>query len=472
MHDLTVAVQRNADVLDYECVAVEAAYPDMANPRLRFRHPVRDLVRGCLADLGLDSGKIGTDRWNPLTDVVRPGCLVVVKPNLVRHVHRGGGDAMLLVTNPVVVECLLDFAVRAVGPNGRVVVGDAPLQSADWETLCRITGLPTVVEEYRRLGYRVELKDFRSRVVKMADVVVSEERRDQSEGCITVDVGRRSSLVPVEQHHRRFRVTDYDMRQMTGHHNEQRHEYAIQEDVLRCDLLLNVPKVKTHKKAGLTSAQKNLIGINCSKDYIPHHRRGPVRDGGDEYQHRSWSKAAASRLDEVQDEVRSVVARRALAGARHPVSRLASMASRDRYREGSWWGNDTLWRSIADLNAIAYQADSSGILGSEQQRVVLSVCDAVIVGEGEGPMEPEPLPAGMVLAGWNTLAVDTVVAEVLGMPSSSIPCLARTPQAYGYDARAFRDALSVSVNGRTDETLPAIGPARMPSGWTRVPEEG
>jgi len=32
--------------------------------------------------------------------------------------------------------------------------------------------------------------------------------------------------------------------------------------------------LKLHRKAGITCALKNLIGINGNKEYLPHHRLG------------------------------------------------------------------------------------------------------------------------------------------------------------------------------------------------------
>ena len=41
-------------------------------------------------------------------------------------------------------------------------------------------------------------------------------------------------------------------------------------------------------------------------------------------------------------------------GCRAIVSRLARVASRDKYLEGGWYGNDTLCRTILDLNRIQF----------------------------------------------------------------------------------------------------------------------
>src|ERR1022692_1434372 len=48
------------------------------------------------------------------------------------------------------------------------------------------------------------------------------------------------------------------------------HRYAVGNTVLSADVILNVPKLKTHMKTGMTGALKNFVGIVGSKDFLPH----------------------------------------------------------------------------------------------------------------------------------------------------------------------------------------------------------
>src|SRR4029450_3442025 len=48
------------------------------------------------------------------------------------------------------------------------------------------------------------------------------------------------------------------------------------------DVLINLPKFKTHKKVGITCALKNLVGINANKNWLPHHTEGTPDLGGDQ----------------------------------------------------------------------------------------------------------------------------------------------------------------------------------------------
>ena len=40
-------------------------------------------------------------------------------------------------------------------------------------------------------------------------------------------------------------------------------EYCISEACLEADVIINLPKPKTHRKAGFTGALKNMIGVVC-----------------------------------------------------------------------------------------------------------------------------------------------------------------------------------------------------------------
>lgn len=56
----------------------------------------------------------------------------------------------------------------------------------------------------------------------------------------------------------------------------------ISSCVMDADVIINVPKPKTHRIAGMTAALKNFVGINVRKEYLPHHTMGDHSTGGDE----------------------------------------------------------------------------------------------------------------------------------------------------------------------------------------------
>ena len=67
------------------------------------------------------------------------------------------------------------------------------------------------------------------------------------------------------------------------YHTDTHHRYVISDIALAADVIINLPKIKTHRKAGYTAALKNYIGICFRKDAIPHFVKGNKAQGGDEF---------------------------------------------------------------------------------------------------------------------------------------------------------------------------------------------
>src|SRR5690554_4780143 len=112
-------------------------HPAVAYPEYRLGalstapNPAYEMVRGLLYRLGLDRTRFGSPAWNPLGEIIRPGDQVLVKPNMVRDVHGWGMDVTSVFTHGSVIRAVLDYVHIALGDTGRIIVGDAPLQSCD-----------------------------------------------------------------------------------------------------------------------------------------------------------------------------------------------------------------------------------------------------------------------------------------------------------------------------------------------------
>ncbi|HEX8185823.1 MAG TPA: hypothetical protein VF747_13750, partial [Blastocatellia bacterium] len=105
--------------------------------------------------------------------------------------------------------------------------------------------------------------------------------------------------------------------------------------------------------------------------------------------------------------------------------------------EGSWSGNDTIWRTCLDLNRILLYGRSDRTLADEPQRRVIHLVDAVIAGQGNGPLSPEPLPMKLVVAGQNAAAVDWVGAMLLGYDPERIPIVRNAFDDFGWPLTGF-----------------------------------
>ena len=128
------------------------------------------------------------------------------------------------------------------------------------------------------------VRDFRRTVsTSVGGVRVAAEDVQPQDRFVLFDLGADSLLEPVTDGGASFRVTCYDPRLLARTHAPGRHQYLIARDVLDADVIINLPKLKTHKKAGITCALKNLIGINGNKEFLPHHRVGGAGAGGNCY---------------------------------------------------------------------------------------------------------------------------------------------------------------------------------------------
>jgi hypothetical protein len=93
-------------------------------------------------------------------------------------------------------------------------------------------------------------------------------------------------------------------------------------------------------------------------------------------------------------------------------------------RSGNWYGNDTCWRMVHDINRVLMYSDEVGLPAKKPKRY-LSVVDGIISGEGRGPEDPDAFDTGVVITGFNAVAVDCVAATLMGFDPMKIPLLAR-----------------------------------------------
>ncbi|MBM3810187.1 MAG: DUF362 domain-containing protein [Acidimicrobiia bacterium] len=392
-------------------------------------NPVYEAVRELFRMLGMDAEHFGQPVWNPLGAIIQPGARVLIKPNLVRHYHPYGFDPLSLVTNGSLIRAVCDYALLAAGPGGEVVIADAPLQSCDFSEVLKLSGLDKMLDYYASVGQRVQVRDLRlvrtvvDRSSIYGNVLLQEQNPGDPLGYTTVDLGEVSLHAGRYTEPDRYRVTCYDPARMQRHHGGGRHEYVIANTLLSADVVLNLPKMKTHHKAGITGALKNFIGINGHKDCLPHHLQGSLQEGGDEYMLASRVKRFDSRLLDRKESEGGVLVKKGLALAHRVLHAVHMREPGNSQWEGSWWGNDTISRTTVDLNRIVRYADRQGVLLASPQRTVFSIIDGVIAGDRDGPLAPTPRPAGLLLAGANPVAVDLAMARIMGFRAEAIPTL-------------------------------------------------
>ncbi len=214
---------------------------------------------------------------------VKPGQRVLIKPNMLA----GKAVEQAVTTHPQIVRALIRQAQAA---GGDVSVGDSPGIGSP-EQVARKTGILDVIEA---TGARFA----------------------------RFDASRSIS-------------TDSGIFQ----------QFEVAEEILDSDVVINVPKLKTHQMMGLTCAVKNMFG--------------------------------------------------AVVGLRKPRLHLQA-------------GTDKAFFALFLLELC------------EALRPGLTVVDAVVGMEGEGPGSGDPIPIGTLLAGTHPQAVDTAATALVGLRTQQV----------------------------------------------------
>ena len=392
-----------------------------------------DGLRDVLRLLKLDGEHHGQANWNPLGEFIRPGDTVVLKPNFIRDFRETQtGHENCLITHGSIIRAALDYVYIALKGKGRIIIADAPQNDADFDEIRRITGLDEIQEFYRRnADFEVDVYDLRPEKAQKVDgVIVGHEKLPgDPAGYVKVDLGRNSAFSEISHLCHLLYGSEYDTSELRSHHRDDTHEYLVSKTVLDADCVINLPKLKTHKKTGITACMKNLVGINGNKNWLPHHRVGTPAQGGDQFaddgiKHRieRGTMACFRSLFPLLGPLRGAMAK--------PLKALGKGVfgdtNTDTIRSGNWYGNDTTWRMVIDLNRILMYADSSGDLQDHPARRMFCIVDGIVGGEGNGPLDPTPKPAGMVLAGVNPIAVDLACARLMGFDYERLPVLYRS----------------------------------------------
>lgn len=376
--------------------------------------------------LGLDQEHWGSDMWNPLVRYITPGNHVLIKPNLVMHYNASGDGEECLYTQAPVVDAVIKYVVRALNGEGKIIVGDAPMQRCEFDLLVQKSGYSDLIEKWKKAGVDICLCDFRNTTAEVRNGIVIEKENYHNE-TVLVDLANESCFTGLsETHLKNMRVTSYDPRVCQEHHQIGKHEYLIAKEILDADVIINLPKPKTHRKAGVTAALKNLVGINCSKEYLPHHTKQSVGNKGDSFAHKNiWLQG----VDECADK-------KCIAEAEHKYTkaqfyrylggflrRSGKFILHEKYSEGSWYGNDTIWRTICDLNMILQYADKNGHVCQTRQRKFFNIGDMIIAGEKDGPLRPTRKEMGVIIAGEDPCSFDEVVTALMGFDGEKIPTI-------------------------------------------------
>jgi len=395
---------------------------------------VYSMVRESLRLLEMDAAHFGGADWNPLGELIKPGDRVLIKPNFVLHRNPGQGPLEAVVTHASVLRAIADYVLIALQGRGSLTIGDAPQMNCDLATLFSRNGMDGLIaflcEVCATRGVAFSAVDFREeQTFYKAGIVWKRKplKRSQKD-TVPVTLGPESFMEPIDSS--LLYGADYDRVSTTRAHQNQRHVYRIASEVLACDVVISVPKLKVHSKVGTTLNIKNMVGINTDKNHLAHYRVGSKAQGGDEF--------SDPRLyDKIDRRLSDALVGRGWKWGKYPflawkvlrkVWQSVQPPRADAFTFGNWHGNDTAWRMALDLNRVLLTADQQGKLHASPVRRYFSVIDGVVGGQGDGPLRPDAFRSHVVIAGFNPLAVDWTATLLMGLDPSRIPMYAIAQQ--------------------------------------------
>ncbi len=287
---------------------------------------------------------------------------------------------------------------------------------------------------------------------------------------VEFNLARTSYIESVTSRLQSFMITNYDPRKTAKAHSRGYHRYVISKEVFEADVVMSLPKLKTHRKAAITGALKNFVGINGNKECLAHHRIGGSFMGGDCYKGFSLGKLIAEFL---LDQANKYIGRSTYHIWKRWSDRFLRLARKlggGGDLEGSWYGNDTVRRMVLDINKIIFFGSSDGKLSNRPRAKIYYLTDAIVIGKGEGPLAPTSKFLGYLTFSQTPL-VDILHAKLMGYDWTKIPLLVNAVNLFS-SANGFPDDLSSINVSFAGELIPLLSfpennldTVLPPSGW-------
>ncbi len=420
---------------------LESTYPADApyNPSEKFpEYPFTDnissgsnfvytAIRQLFIELEYDKENIGKGDWNPLGHLIKPGMTVVLKPNFVRSRHYEKKDPYAMITHPSVLRAIADYCWIALKGEGKIIIADAPQYDGDWEELLNLTGLDLVKDFFNLQGKIVfdvyDLRNYWSKKRHFPSMLIP--LKGDPKGSLRVNLGEESAVKDVNDPNRLYGAV-YHRQETIENHKGDKQIYEIANTVMTADVFISIPKLKTHKKVGVTMNIKGLVGVCTNKNLIVHYSLGAKKDGGDQYPPNHFTPMEERLIKTERWMYDTFLAKRSvpleyihrsiywLHGKFLKPLGIGVEKKKRLLDVGNWYGNDSAWRMCIDLIKLIMFSDKDGKLHKKRQRTLFTIIDGVIGGENKGPLEPDPNYSGVLIASENFLAADIVGTRLMG----------------------------------------------------------
>ncbi len=324
-------------------------------------NPVYDFIWDTAEKLGLGNSS------NPLDDLINPGETVLIKPNWVDF-----GPAVF--TRPQVVSPLIDMAIAAGATE--IYVGDGAVNVPQTNDVMNNAGYSDMVSELdsQHPGITIETLNLNVLDSGWHWIYLGSHSSFAGSGYTHYDLAAGGSTL---YGHSYYSTADP---QGINPNGDTLGWYAVSDKILDADVIINVPKMKTHQTMMATLSIKNLVGCTISSTY-------------DEEAYNTQSRIPHHTTD----------------------------------MEENYFNNDIFWRAIQDMNKIILYADENGDLQPAQQRKFLNVIDGIeameksqhhIYGGGGTPYDRY-----IALASTDPVAADAVACRLMGYDATIIPSI-------------------------------------------------
>jgi len=356
---------------------------------------------------------------------------VVLKPNWIKESHQNRPTEWdYVITHPTVISAVLRIVLEELAGTGKVIIADAPQTDASFTKIMKKMNCERWFNLSKQFGTPIEIIDLRDEEWKTKDGIVISRRKLKGDPCGSVEFnlyGDMSEFYGHKKSKKGYYGADYDTRETNRAHDGLNNLYRVSKSVMEADVFINLPKLKTHKKSGITCCLKNLVGINTYKNFLPHYNQGSPKEKGDQYpEFKTKNKVEEELLYLLKNYF---IKNTNVAYLLKPFKKIFEIcfgSTEKVVRSGNWYGNDTVWRMILDLNKILLYGNPDGTIKEDNfsyRRRYICIVDGILAGEGNGPLAPDRVNLGYIIAGTNPVAVDTVCAKIMGFDYQKIPSI-------------------------------------------------
>jgi uncharacterized protein (DUF362 family) len=366
-----------------------------------------------------------------LFESVKTAKKIVLKPNWVRDTHlERPGQWDYVITHPAIITAVLRKVLETMPSGGRVSVIDGPEYSSSFEKLLSYYPVLKWQEQASAKNIEIEIIDLREEIWEDNGHVVTKRSKNTGDfrGSTQADLsGELSEFSGHVKSNKGYYGADSNIAETNNAHNGLNNLYRVSRTVIECDVFINLPKLKTHKKAGITCCLKNLVGINTYRNILPHCSLGVKKEGGDQFYLSGTKQRIEGKLMPlIHQYIRTSPL---LSRGFSPFMRLGKKIfgnNKETIRGGAWFGNDTIWRMILDINKVLMYGNPDGTLRSDKlnsRKNYIAIVDAILCGEGNGPKIPDPKKLNYLIQGSNPAVIDAVCAELMGFDYQKIPVI-------------------------------------------------